>query len=319
MNYIVLDLEWNQSSTKENSVKGMPFEIIEIGAVKLDENRKMIDTYSQVIRPKIYPQIHFKAKELTGITQCELNEGIDFEDAAMDFLFWCGEEYVFCTWGNLDLTEFQRNLTRYKMIDFLPGPIKYYNIQKFFKLFFSKEKQTSSLDYAAAYFNIEDCGHFHRALNDAKYTAEIFNHVDIEKAEKNYTIDYFQYPRWKDEEIHLTYDEYYKYISRGFVSREEALYDREVRAVRCYRCGEIANKKIRWFTSKSKNYYCLAHCKQHGYLRGKIKIKHMDDGRFVAVKTIRPANSHIVEDIYRIKKEVIAKRREKRHKGCDHE
>ena len=36
MNYIVLDLEWNQSCRgKEYTVLGLPFEIIQIGAVKL--------------------------------------------------------------------------------------------------------------------------------------------------------------------------------------------------------------------------------------------------------------------------------------------
>ena len=39
MKYIVFDLEWNQSpSGKEGAVESLPFEIIEIGAVKLDEN-----------------------------------------------------------------------------------------------------------------------------------------------------------------------------------------------------------------------------------------------------------------------------------------
>lgn len=37
MDYIVFDLEWNQSPEgKKGSDKKLPFEIIEIGAVKLD-------------------------------------------------------------------------------------------------------------------------------------------------------------------------------------------------------------------------------------------------------------------------------------------
>ena len=36
-NYIIFDLEWNQSPRgREDSVADFPFEIIEIGAVKLD-------------------------------------------------------------------------------------------------------------------------------------------------------------------------------------------------------------------------------------------------------------------------------------------
>ena len=38
MNYIVFDLEWNQCPYgKERENRRLPFEILEIGAVKLDE------------------------------------------------------------------------------------------------------------------------------------------------------------------------------------------------------------------------------------------------------------------------------------------
>ena len=55
MNYIVLDLEWNQGSTSP-SVTGtpVPFEIIEIGAVKLDENFRKLSTFRRVIKPVVY-------------------------------------------------------------------------------------------------------------------------------------------------------------------------------------------------------------------------------------------------------------------------
>ena len=41
MKYIVLDLEWNQSARgKSFEKKEIPFEIIQIGAVKLDEKER---------------------------------------------------------------------------------------------------------------------------------------------------------------------------------------------------------------------------------------------------------------------------------------
>ena len=44
MNYIILDLEWNQSPTgKINENKAIPFEIIEIGAVKLNKDKEILD------------------------------------------------------------------------------------------------------------------------------------------------------------------------------------------------------------------------------------------------------------------------------------
>ena len=43
-NFIVFDLEWNQNpGGKEASVERLPFEIFEIGAVKLNSERQIID------------------------------------------------------------------------------------------------------------------------------------------------------------------------------------------------------------------------------------------------------------------------------------
>ena len=61
MNYIVLDLEWNQcpyGKGREN--KKLPFEIIEIGAVKLNEKREIVDSFQPVfIESCIFAQKRF--------------------------------------------------------------------------------------------------------------------------------------------------------------------------------------------------------------------------------------------------------------------
>ena len=51
MNFIIFDLEWNNAYNYKLK-RGMN-EIIEIGAVKLDENLKVIDTFKQLIKPKL--------------------------------------------------------------------------------------------------------------------------------------------------------------------------------------------------------------------------------------------------------------------------
>jgi len=49
-NYIVLDLEWNQSvGGKEETVEHLPFEIIEIGAVKLNEALEEVGEFKRLI------------------------------------------------------------------------------------------------------------------------------------------------------------------------------------------------------------------------------------------------------------------------------
>ena len=51
MEYIVLDLEWNQSNTgKEDAVEKLPFEIIEIGAIKLNKERVMVSEFNELIK-----------------------------------------------------------------------------------------------------------------------------------------------------------------------------------------------------------------------------------------------------------------------------
>ena len=50
MNYIVFDLEWNQSPNgKEDSVEHLPFEIIESGAVKLNGNFEETGAFHKLI------------------------------------------------------------------------------------------------------------------------------------------------------------------------------------------------------------------------------------------------------------------------------
>ena len=63
MNYIVLDLEFNQafpfkSGKKVEPNPECPFEIIQIGAVKLNERFEQLDSFNCMISPQIYPRLH---------------------------------------------------------------------------------------------------------------------------------------------------------------------------------------------------------------------------------------------------------------------
>ena len=63
MHYIVFDLEWNQPYTLEPNMirrSGFPFigEIIQIGAVKLDESLQIVYKFEVFISPKFLPSMH---------------------------------------------------------------------------------------------------------------------------------------------------------------------------------------------------------------------------------------------------------------------
>ena len=65
MNYIVLDLEWNQGNEeKEKQRKDIPFEIIEIGAIKLDGRMEFGGSFHEVVKPQVYQEMHRMTRQL---------------------------------------------------------------------------------------------------------------------------------------------------------------------------------------------------------------------------------------------------------------
>lgn len=313
MDYIVFDLEWNQCPEgKDMEVPELPFEIIEIGAIKLNSERKIVDKFHCLVRPVVYPKLHFRTKEIVKKTDEELRQGMAFPDAVKGFLEWAGPEAFFCTWGSVDLIELQRNMKYYGILSLLKGPMHFYDVQKLFAINYETTKARRSLEYGIDYLELDKELDFHQALSDAYYTAEVFQTIDWDVVYAYDSIDVYQNPRTKEEEIHAIYNGYSKYISREFASKEEALADREVTSTQCCRCEKLARKKLRWFSVNAKNYYCVAVCPAHGYMKGKIRMKKTDEGRFFVVKTIKVSSEPEVEDIKKRKESMIIRRREKK-------
>ncbi len=290
MNYIVLDLEWNQGN-EETEQKDLNFEIIEIGAIKLNESKVMISEFSQLIRPQVYKELHKFTSRLIHLQMQELERGRSFAEVAADFLEWCGENPLFCTWGPLDLSELQSNMKYYGMKPLARGPLKYLDVQKLFSLAFEDGKSRRALEYAVDYLKIEKDIPFHRAFSDAYYTGKVLEKITDEKILEKYSYDLFCPPRSREEEIHVQFDNYAKYISRVFSDKIEAFHDREVISSKCYLCHRNLKKKIKWFSPNGRNYYCLAQCEKHGFLKGKIRVKRTEDEGVFIVKTTKLISS----------------------------
>ena len=181
MNYIVFDLEWNQCPDgKAASVASLPFEIIEIGAVRLSQEKKYIDSFHALIRPRVYRRLHAETRRIIGLREADLAGGRSFPEAADAFFRWCGEDPVFCTWGPGDLTELQRNLRYYGMLGRLPGPILYKDVQKLFAIAFETRSVRRSLSFAVSFLQLPEDGAFHFAKEDAAYTARILAKIPDE-------------------------------------------------------------------------------------------------------------------------------------------
>lgn len=290
MNYIVLDLEWNQSTGECEEVPGIPFEIIEIGAVKLNDIGVIIDEFSRLIKPSVYRRMHQITGRLIHLQMQELEQESPFPEVAEDFLSWCGEKnYMFCTWGNLDLTELQRNMRFYNMTPMSDGPIAFLDVQKLFSLAFEDGKARRALENAVDMAQLVKDIPFHRALSDACYTARLLRQImeSHPAVLGKCSYDVFHPPVTREKEIKVQFDDYVKYISRVFADKTEAFADGEVSSSKCYICRRNLKKKLKWFTVNGRHYYCLAYCEKHGYFKNKIRIRKTEDDKIFVVKTTK--------------------------------
>ena len=167
MNYIIFDLEWNQCPDgKEFEDPSLPFEILEIGAIKLDSNYHELGRFHEQICPAVYTSMHEYTQDLLHIDMESLKNARTFPEAAADFLSWCGKRVHFCTWGVSDLYELQRNMRYHGMKNPFRAPLRFYDIQKIFSIVYDDRKVRRSLEHAADFLKLEKGERFHNALND---------------------------------------------------------------------------------------------------------------------------------------------------------
>ncbi len=188
MNYVVLDLEFNNLYQMEedkselyfdaegSSLESCPNEIIEIGAVKLDKNMRCIDTFKVFIIPNIFRKFNPKIKELTGITEEDLATGTTFLEALQKLESFVGNESIICSWAKDDAVELIRNAHHYGQTS-IPWLNQYIDLQDYCTKVLG-EKNVLSLKSALLKLRIKvDEEKLHDALNDSIYTSEVFRRV----------------------------------------------------------------------------------------------------------------------------------------------
>lgn len=120
MEYVILDFEFNGTYSKK--LRGYFNEIIDIGALKVDENMKIIDEFSVLIKPKVSKKMNKYVEKLTHITMEELlNNGISFPKA-MSLLKKFLSDSVLVTWSISDIKALSDNYKYFlgiKNLDFI--------------------------------------------------------------------------------------------------------------------------------------------------------------------------------------------------------
>ena len=313
MDYIVFDLEWNQGfSDNGYEEPRMPFEIIEIGAVRLDKKFNLVDQYSSIIRPRLYKKLHPHIRELLNYDEKLLRKGRPFDMVCREFIKWCDKstEYAFVTWGSMDLSYLQNNMEYYHMKP-LDTPLKFYNLQQIYADI-QKNELIAKLESAVNALGIESDRPYHSAMNDAYYTGLVLRSLKPKDLSDRYSFDTYHNPKGKEDEITSYHKHYMEHISREYENKFEALDDEELLTVNCYKCNRSTSKKIPWFANTQNSYICVCKCWHHGYLTARLKFKQSRDGKIFVIKTVKPENKKGVEIIRERQEELRIKRQEKR-------
>lgn len=180
MKYVVLDLEWNIPEHRNRLVKEpivLHGEIIQIGAVMLNEKLEEIGSFEAKVYPEFYKRVDRKIEELTGITDKDLENGLPFTEAINNFRNWCGDDGILLTWGPCDVQMLEDNLIIHDMdYSWIPED---FDAQLMFDFQETMEDRNYSLDYAVYYFGIRGIK-AHDALNDARDTAAVIRKLDLD-------------------------------------------------------------------------------------------------------------------------------------------
>ena len=279
MDYIVLDMEWNQPWPGSPSAKKvLPVqirgEIIQIGAVRVSENQLVMDEFQALIKPKFYRHLNRRVSKLTGIKEARLREeGIPFPEAIARFRKWCGEDIIFLTWGFDDITILRENLRLFGLPEGWTD--RWYNAQMIFNAQTDGSSSQKALKTAMEMFEIEPSRPAHDALGDAYHTALICAMLNLKLG----TEQYAQALKSHDNGFHgaqlpgciarkVFYDYADKHTALVAMTGEENL---------CPTCGGQM-QSTRWFAQPGHRYMDLATCPEHGQFLIRIRLSEQPNG-----------------------------------------
>ena len=279
MDYIVLDMEWNQPwPGSPSSRKVLPVqirgEIIQLGAVRVREDQTVGDEFQVLIKPKYYKRLNRRVGKLTGIKEAQLrDEGVGMVDAMKRFRAWCGEDVTFLTWGFDDITILRENLQLYGMEDNWVS--RWYNLQMIFNAQTDGSNSQKALKTAMEIFGIEPSRQAHDALGDAYHTALICTRLDLKKGMTEYEkalkehVDGFhgaELPGCISRKVFYDYAD--KRAALAAMSGKENL---------CPTCGRQMLGS-RWFAQPGRRYMDLATCPEHGKFLIRVRLSDQPTG-----------------------------------------
>lgn len=309
MNYITLDLEWNQAyaekalAVQRRLCSRLRGEVIQIGAVKLDKNLNICGSYQIVVKPKYFKKLHKHVSELTGITQEKMDAGVSLPEAAERFRRWCGEDFAFLTWGPDDVPMLKDNFHVHSIPSEWLDNV--YDLQLIFARETADTQKQRSLEYVMEHFEIPQNLPAHDALNDAYFTALVAQKLDVEGGIKNYNV--------KTGDILLQ-----RVIGDadagddGYVTISELLDDDAVKSPTCPVCQSPLRLLSKPLHSKGQRYSFRYACRECGELMLTLKLMRNFNETWRAKMTVERSNEDKVREFEAALERASVRRRTKR-------
>ena len=185
MRYLVVDLEATCWSKEEDPtlalIQSEESEIIEIGAVALDESLAPIDEFQRFVRPVRHPKLSGFCTKLTTITQQDVDTASDFDVVYAQFDAWMGGAggagLDFVSWSRYD----HRQLVHQCHVAGLSRPCWSATDAKVeftdWVRGHTGKRRRFGMARALAYLGLEACGTAHRGIDDARSLVKIFQHI----------------------------------------------------------------------------------------------------------------------------------------------
>jgi inhibitor of KinA sporulation pathway (predicted exonuclease) len=174
--FLIVDLE----ATCERGEKLPHSEIIEIGAVLVDEKLNRVSEFQTFVKPELNPILSDFCKELTTITQCDVETAPSFEKAIYMMEDWMDstqvKDYSFVSWGGYDSRQINRQAERVGLNQHITkDPLN-------LRVVFAKNQGLSKKNGWGMIRTAEMCGitltgSLHRAIDDAYNIEKIMPYV----------------------------------------------------------------------------------------------------------------------------------------------
>jgi len=281
-----MDLEWNQPTSYQSPVfrkvgGSLLFEVIQIGAAKLNDRFEIVDAVDIHVRPTHYLTIHPRVRRMTRLGQEELCDAPEFLEAMERFSDWCGENCVFLTWGGDDVSVLQQNIDFFRFERPVP---KTFDVQRYFANVFGLGASQRALKTAMEQLEIEkdEERNFHNAMHDAYYTARVLQKLPNPLG----VLQFEQHPR------KLSHNERRSRfrVTRMVPSVAQALESDAIQTPECPVCKKGTTLQTALIPQAPGKYVALSKCGHHGQMLVKIIFSLLPDGQKGMHLSILPAN-----------------------------